>query len=86
MFKKTYFEEHLHTAASELTLESDCLEICFWTVACSNSVILQKYLSLSNQSFKHNSALMLSLHLTPLHFEPRFRMFIINSYYTKSKR
>ena len=35
MFKKTYFEEHLHTAASELTLESDCLEICFWTVACS---------------------------------------------------
>ena len=32
-FKNTYFEEHLRTDASELTLESDCLELCFWTVA-----------------------------------------------------
>ena len=30
IFKNTYFEEHLHTAASELTLRSDCLELCFW--------------------------------------------------------
>ena len=29
IFKNTYFEEHLHTAASELTLCSDCLVFCF---------------------------------------------------------
>ena len=23
---------HMRTAASEMTLESDCLELCFWTV------------------------------------------------------
>ena len=33
IFKNTYFEEHLRTAASTLTLESDCLELCFCTVA-----------------------------------------------------
>ena len=33
IFKNTCFEEHLCTAASELNLESDCLELCFWTVA-----------------------------------------------------
>ena len=26
-FKETYFEAHLHTAASNVTLESDCLEL-----------------------------------------------------------
>ena len=30
-FRNTYFEDHLRTA-SELTLWSDCLELCFWTV------------------------------------------------------
>ena len=29
----TYFEEHLRTAASEKTLESDCLGLSFWRVA-----------------------------------------------------
>ena len=29
IFKNTYFEEHLHTAASKLTLCSDCLVFCF---------------------------------------------------------
>ena len=29
----TYFEEHLRTAASELTLGSDSLGVSFWTVA-----------------------------------------------------
>ena len=29
IFKNTYFEEHLRTAASELTLENDYLELCF---------------------------------------------------------
>ena len=33
IFKNTYFEEHLRKAASELTLEIDCVELCFWTVA-----------------------------------------------------
>ena len=31
--RKTHFEEHLRTAACELTLRSDYLELCFWTVA-----------------------------------------------------
>ena len=31
--KNTYFEEHLCTAASEVTLESDCLGLSFWRVA-----------------------------------------------------
>ena len=30
IFKDTYSEEHLRTAASELTLWNDCLEIYFW--------------------------------------------------------
>ena len=30
---KFIFEEHLHTAASEVTLESDCLVFFFWRVA-----------------------------------------------------
>ena len=52
-----------------------------------DSVILQKYQSLSNQSFKQNSAYMSFLNLThTLSFEPRFRMFIINGYDKKSKR
>ena len=29
----TYFEEHLHTAASEVILRSDCLGLSFLTVA-----------------------------------------------------
>ena len=29
IFKNTYFEQHLRTAASELTLQSDCLELYF---------------------------------------------------------
>ena len=31
--KSTYFEERLRTAASELTLGSDCLGLSFWAVA-----------------------------------------------------
>ena len=30
ILKNTSFEEHLRTAASELTFWSDCLELCFW--------------------------------------------------------
>ena len=31
--KSTYFDEHLHTAASEVTLGSDFLGLFCWTVA-----------------------------------------------------
>ena len=30
ILKNSYFEEHLFTAASELTLWSDCLELCLF--------------------------------------------------------
>ena len=51
-----------------------------------DTIILQNYQSLSNQSFKHNSAHLLSLYLTlTLSFEPSFCMFIINGYYAESK-
>ena len=60
--------------------------ICVWLllnwiyeVICNHldSVILQKYQSLSNQSFKQFLAQMLSIYLTPtLSCEGRFRMFI----------
>ena len=33
IFKNTYFEEHLRTAASEVNLGSDCLGLSFWTAA-----------------------------------------------------
>ena len=47
-----------------------------------DSVILQKHQSLSKQSFKHSSAHMPFLNLTPnLSFEPRFHMIILNSYH-----
>ena len=36
IFKNIYFKEHLCTAASELTLQSDCLELCFWIAFKSN--------------------------------------------------
>ena len=49
-------------------------------------IILQKFQSLSNQSYKYNSVHMPSLDLTPqLSFELKCHMFIINVYYTKSK-
>ena len=82
--KTTCFEEHLRTAASEVTLGSNCLVLSFWTVTFDHPY---KYQSLSNQDFKYNSAHMPSLNLTPkLSFEPRFRIFIINDYDRKSKR
>ena len=47
----------------------------FFLCSCfqNHHSILQKYLSLSNQNFKHNLVHVLSLNLTPaLSFEPRF--------------
>ena len=52
--------------SSELNLGNNCLEICFWTVAFKTILAqLQKYQSLSNKSFKHNSTLIPSLCLIP---------------------
>ena len=42
ILKIIYFEEHLRTAASELTLESDCLEFYFWTVTFK-TILTRKY-------------------------------------------
>ena len=78
-----YFQEHLHTTTSEVSLGSDCLGLSFWTVTFKHPdlVISQKYQSLSNQSFKHNSTHIPSLNLTlTLSCRPRFCMFIINGY------
>ena len=51
-----------------------------------DSLILQKYQSLSNQRFKHNLAHTQYLNVTPkLSFEFRFRMFVISVYYTKKQ-
>ena len=70
--KNTYFEEHLRTAALEVTLGRDCLGLFLWRVAFKtilpDLVILQKYQSFSNQSLTHNSAHMPSLDLTPMLF------------------
>ena len=63
MSKKIYFEEYQRKAVSQMTL--GC--------ACSGTFSAQ---SLSKQSFKHNSAHMPSLNITPP-FEPWFHMFII---------
>ena len=73
---------------SELSLGSDCLGL-FLDSRFQNHpdfVILQKYQSVSIQSFKQNSAHTSSLNLTPTpSFEPRFCLFIINGYNRKSK-
>ena len=41
IFKNTCFEEHLRTAASELTLESDCLELCIWTILRFDQLLIK---------------------------------------------
>ena len=85
--QNTYFEEHLRADTSEFTFRSDCLYLYFFEQSLSKPSLLKKYWSLSNQSFKHSSLYAVFIHLTPtLPFEPRFHMFITDSYYRKSKR
>ena len=84
IFENTYFEEHLRMAFRKWLFETLFLDSLIQNHP--DSVILQKYQSTLNQSFKLNSAHMSSLSLTPtLPFEPTFPMFSINSYYTKNK-
>ena len=88
--KKKYFEEHLRTAAFEMILANDCLELCFWTVAFKT--ILTRYCYKNSSRFQTrtlNTILCICrfyIWLPTLPFGPMFRMFIINGYYTKSKR
>ena len=79
--KTPVLESYLNKVASEVALWSNCLGLSLWTIAFKTilTLLLQKYPPLSNQSFKHNSAHMPSLNLTPtLSFKPRSSMFIIN--------
>ena len=48
--KNTYFEEHLRTAASEETLESDCLGLSFWRVPFKPEPSLNLTLSLYSEN------------------------------------
>ena len=41
IFKNIYFEEHLRAAASELSLESDCLELCIWTILHFDQLVIK---------------------------------------------
>ena len=81
-------EEHLPTAACQLTLWSDC-----WKFVSGSHLKpswlsnITKYQSLSNQRFKQILADMPSVYLIPtLSCKPRFYMFIIHGYCKKSKR
>ena len=38
--KNIYFEEHLGTAASEVTLGSNCLGLSFWTAAFKTRALI----------------------------------------------
>ena len=68
----------------EVTVWNFFLDSCFQSHP--DSLLLGKYQLRSNQNFKHNSAYIPSVNLTPdFSFEPRFCMFIINGYYTKRK-
>ena len=40
--KNIYFEEHVRTPPSEVTLGSDCLGLSFWTAAFK-TILTQKY-------------------------------------------
>ena len=45
--KNTYLEEHLRTAASEVTLGSDCLGLSFWRIAFKTVLTYQYYKNIS---------------------------------------
>ena len=88
IFKNICFEEHLRTTAFELTLCSDSLELCFWTVF---KMILTRWYYKNTSCFQTKALnkiwrICRLLCLSPmLSCEPRFCMFIINGYCTKSK-
>ena len=84
IFKKTYFEKNLRMAASELALQSDCLELCFWIAF---KTISTKWYYKNTGRFQKR-ALNKIWHiykLSMLSCKPSFSMFSINNYYTKRK-
>ena len=73
----------------KLTLRNDCLELCIWTVALKTILIRQYYKNTSHVQTRALNTIweMPSFNLTlNFSFELRFCMFVINGYYTKSKR
>ena len=84
--KNTYFKEHLRTATSDFRkwlFKTFFLDSHFQNHL--DLVILQKYQSLLNESFKYKSVHSPPLNLTPtLSFESSFCIFIINGHDTKS--
>ena len=48
IFVRLCFEKHLKTAALKLTLRSDCLELCFWTVPFTTILTLYYYKNTSH--------------------------------------
>ena len=80
------FKEHLFWRTSAYGCSWRDFRKWLFSLLLSDWRVAFKTTLFSNQSFKHNSAHMPSLNLTSkLYFEPRFRMFIINSYYRKKK-
>ena len=86
IFKETYFKEHLY-GCFKLTLRS-----IVWNLISGSHLkpsrlnnITKIPVAYKSELFKKNWRIY-SLYLTPTLFcDPRFQMFIINSYYTKSK-
>ena len=55
--RNIFFKEHLRKAASEVTLRSDCLELCFWNVAFK-TILTQYY----NKNISHFQTRALNTH------------------------
>ena len=68
-------EEHLRTAASQVTLGRDCLVLSFWKVAFKTILTYEYYKNTS--CFQNRYHFNLNL-IRRLYFESRFPMFIIN--------
>ena len=85
----TWLEITVRNSAMETDLKKWLFGSFFldnWFQNHPDSVIQQKCQSRSSQSFKHKSAHIPSLNSTAnFSFEPRFGMFVINRYYTKTK-
>ena len=88
IFKNIYFKEHLRATASELTSRS-----IVWKLTSGSHLKPSRLSNIATipvafkSGFLKKLAHMPSAYLTPTpSCENRFRMFIFNSYYTKSKR
>ena len=81
---------------SEVTVKNSTMDfwtvtfsnwLCFWTVTLKDILTQYYHKKALLQGLKHNSVHMPSLNLTHMfRFESRFCMFIMNIYFTQSKR